>query len=99
MKDLRYPTTPSMAEEDKDEASNVNASSDRNVDDATIENNPKIDAQLISDFYRLVDAAQGAIRDGRGATYGLSHPLDSKIVPTDPTQIEEGQNKTQKVQT
>ena len=99
MKDLRYPTKPSMTEEDKDEASKVKASTDRNVDDATIENNPKIDAQLISDFYRLVDASQGAIQGERGANYSLSHPLDSQIVPTDPTEIEEGQIKTKKVQT
>ena len=100
MKDLRYPTTPSMAEEDKDKASKVKASSDRNVDDATIENNPKIDAQLISDFYRLVDASQGAIRSGQGANYGLSHPLDSKVVPTDDLrQNEEGLKEVKKTRT
>ena len=100
MKDLRYPTIPSTTEEDKDEASNVNASSDRNVDDETIENNPKIDAQLISNFYRLVDASQGAIRGGRGANYGLSHPLDSKVVPTDdPRQNEGGLKEVKKTKT
>ena len=99
MKDLRDPTTSSTTA-DKDEASKVKASSDRNVDDATIENNPKIDAQLISDFYRLVDASQGAIRGGKGANYGLSHPLDSKIVPTDdPRQNEEDLKEVKKTQT
>ena len=100
MKDLRYPTIPSTTEEDKDEASKVDTSSDRNVDDATIENNPKIDAELISDFYRLVDASHGAIQSGRGANYGLSHPLDSKVVPTDdPRQNEEGLKEVKKTRT
>ncbi|MCG9131614.1 hypothetical protein J5I95_08035 [Candidatus Poribacteria bacterium] len=100
MKDLRYPTIPSPTEEDKDDASKVKASSDRNVDDATIENNPKIDAQLISDFYRLVDASQGAIRGGKGANYSLAHPLDLKVGPTDdPRQNEEGLKEVKKNQT
>ncbi|MDE0398752.1 MAG: hypothetical protein OXL96_13240 [Candidatus Poribacteria bacterium] len=96
MKDLRYPTTSSTAEKKNDE-SKANAPSDRNVDDATIKNNPKIDAQLISDFYHLVGASQGTIRNGRGANYSLSHPLDSKVVPTDnPSQIEENPSKIKK---
>jgi hypothetical protein len=100
MKDLRYPTTSPTTEEDKDEAFKVKASSDRNVDDATIANNPKIDAQLISDFYRLVDASQGAIRGGKGANYSLSHPLDSKVVPIDdPRQNEEGLKEVKKTGT
>jgi len=49
MKDLRDPTTSSTTT-DKDDESKTNTPSDQNVDDATIENNPKIDAQLISDF-------------------------------------------------
>ena len=98
MKDLRHPVISSTVEENKNDTSEVNTSSDRNVDDATIENNPKIDAQLISDFYRLVDALQGAIRGGRGANYGLSHPLDSKVVPTDdPSQTEEGRKEEKKI--
>ena len=97
MKDLRDPTTSSTTT-DKDDESKTNTPSDQNVDDATIENNPKIDAQLISDFYRLVDASQGAIRGGRGANYSLSHPLDSKIVPTDESQIEDSLDEVKKVQ-
>ena len=99
MKDLRDPTTSSTTA-DKDDESKANTPSDRNVDNATIENNPKVDAQLISDFYRLVDAAKGAIRGGKGANYGLSHPLDSKVVPTDdPRQNEEGLKEVKKTQT
>ena len=99
MKDLRHPTSSSTTDGEENE-SKTNTSSDRNVDDATIENNPKVDAQLISDFYRLVDASQGAIRGGRGANYGLSHPLDSKVVPTDdPRQNEEGLKEVKKTRT
>lgn len=99
MKDLRDPTTSSTTT-DKDDESKANTSSDRNVDDATIENNPKIDAQLVSDFYRLVDASHGAIQGGRGANYGLSHPLDSKVVPTDdPRQNEEDLKEVKKTKT
>ena len=53
----------------------------RNIDVATIKKNPKVDTQLLSDFYRLVDASNGAIRRGRGANYRLSHPLGSNDVP------------------
>ena len=99
MKDLRH-SSPSSTVEDTDNASKTNISSDRNVDDATIENNPKIDAQLVSDFYRLVDASHGAIQGGRGANYGLSHPLDSKVVPTDdPHQNEEDLKEVKKTKT
>ena len=99
MKDLRYPTTPSTTE-DKDDKSKANTPSNRNVDDADIENYLKINAQLLSDFYRLVDASQGVIRCGRGANYGLSHPLDSKVVSTDdPRQNEEGLKEVKKTRT
>ena len=99
MKDLRHSTT-STTTEDKDDESKANTPSNRNVDDVTIENNPKVDAQLLSDFYRLVDLSQGAIRGARGANYGLSHPLDSKVVPTeDPSQIEEGLKEMKKTRT
>ncbi|RKU08617.1 hypothetical protein C6503_22760 [Candidatus Poribacteria bacterium] len=100
MRDLRHPATPSTTKEGQDDASKVNTSPDQNVDDATIENNPKVDAQVISDFYRLVDAAKGAIRGGRGANYGLSHPLDSKVVPTDdPRRDEESLKEVKKTGT
>ena len=96
MKDLRYPTTSSTTV-DKDDESKANTSSSQNVDVETIENNPKIDAQLVLDFYRLVEASQGVIRSGRGANYSLSHPLDSKVVPTDdPNQTEEDMKKVKK---
>lgn len=96
MKDLRH-VPPSSTVEGTDNEPQANIPSDRNVDAETIENNPKVDAQLVSDFYRLIDASQGVIRSGRGANYGLSHPLDSKVVPTDrdqdPDQIEKSPSK------
>lgn len=82
MKDLRH-VPPSSTVEGTDNESKANTLSERNVDAETIENNPKVDAQLVLDFYRLIEASQGVIRSGQGANYGLSHPLDSKVVPTD----------------
>ena len=100
MKDLRYPAASPTTEDDTDDKSKANTPSNRNVDGTTIKNNPKIDAQLISDFYRLVDAAQGVIRSGQGANYSLSHPLDSKVAPTDdPRQNEEGLKEVKKTRT
>ena len=96
MKDLRH-SPPSSTSEDTDNESKANTPSERNVDAETIENNPKVDAQLISDFYGLVEASQGVIQSGKGANYSLSHPLDSKVVPTDldqdPGQIENSPSK------
>ncbi len=100
MKNLRNPP-PSPTIEDTDNKSKATIPADRNVDAATIENNPKVDAQLVSDFYRLVDASQGVIRSARGANYSLSHPLDSKVMPTDldqdPSQIEKNPSEAKKI--
>ena len=91
MKDLRHLPTSSTIEErgDKSIGKTIEKAtpSTQNVDAATIERNPKVDAQLVSDFYRLVDASKGVIRGARGANYRLSHPLGSNDVPTDPSQI------------
>ena len=96
MKDLRHAPSSSTVE-DMDNESKANTPSERNVDAETIENNPKVDAQLISDFYRLVEASQGVIQSGKGANYYLSPPLDSKVVPTDldqdPDQIQKSPSK------
>jgi hypothetical protein len=91
MKDLRHPSTSSTIEDRGDKSTRRTAetipSPTRNVDAATIENNPKVNAELLSDFYRLVDASQGVIRGARGANYRLSHPLGSNEVPTDSSEI------------
>ncbi len=68
----------------------------RKIDAATIKKNPKVDAQLVSDFYRLVDASKGVIRGARGANYRLSHPLGSNDVPTPSSQIGNGPSKVKK---
>lgn len=85
MKDLRHLPTPSTIEETSKKSSDKIAEGtpldNRNVDATTIEKNPKVDAQLVSDFYRLVDASKGVIRGARGANYRLSHPLGSNDVP------------------
>lgn len=102
MKDLRH-ALPSSTIEDTDNTSKANTSSNRNVDAETIENNPKIDAQLVSDFYYLVEASQGIIQSRKGANYNLSHPLDSKVVPTthpdqDSSQIKKNPSETKKIE-
>lgn len=94
MKDLHH--HPSATIEDPSDESKTDSPSNRNVDADTIERNPKIDAQLLSDFYRLVDASKGVIRGARGANYRLSHPLGSNEVPTAPSQIQKSSSKTKK---
>ena len=91
MKDLRHLSTSSTMEDKGDKSIEKTLKeatpSTRNVDTATIESNPKVDTQLLSDFYRLVDTSKGVIRGARGANYRLSHPLGSNEVPTDPSEI------------
>lgn len=95
MKNLRsLPTSSKM--EDMGNKSKTDSPSNRNVDAATIEKNPKVDAQLVSDFYRLVDASKGVIRGARGANYRLSHPLGSNDVPTESSQIGESRSSVKK---
>ena len=93
MKDLHH---PSSTIEDTGDKSKASTSSNRNVDAGTIEKNPKVDAQLVSDFYRLVDASKGVIRGARGANYRLSHPLGSNDVPTDASPIGRSQSDVKK---
>lgn len=98
MRDLRRSPPPTTIEK-KSGTSKNKTPANRNVDAATIKNNPKVDAQLVSDFYRLVDASQGVIQGGRGANYGLAHPLDSESEPTDPSENENNpsENSSSKV--
>lgn len=91
MKDLRHLPTSSTIEDrgDKSIRKTVKEATPptRNVDEATIESNPKVDTQLLSDFYRLVEASKGVIQRARGANYRLSHPLGSNEVPADSSEI------------
>ena len=94
MNNLCRPEITSSAEDVKDKASKrtVEASTlhERKIDKTIIENNPKIDPQLLSDFYRvtgeyerLVAASKGIVRVVQGADYNLAHPFASKNRPTD----------------
>ena len=94
MNNLRQPVITSSAEDVKDKASKRTAEAStlhgRRIDKTIIENNPKVDHQLLSEFYRvteeyerLVAAAKGVIRVTQGADYNLAHPLASKDKPTD----------------
>ena len=56
--------------------------------------NPKVDRQLLLEFYRLIEEykrliapLKGVIQIKQGANYHLSHPLGSNDVPTDPREI------------
>ena len=82
MKNLRQPSISSKTE-GRDDKSKTGLHSNRNVDVTTIENNPKIDTQLLSDYHRLTEASKGVPKRKRGANYRLSHPFGSNDVPTD----------------
>ena len=86
MKDLHHSLTTSTVEtstkKPTKQSTKKSGSISRNIDTATIKKNAKVDTQLLSDFYRLVDASNGVIKRGRGANYRLSHPLGSNDVPT-----------------
>ena len=81
MKGLRYSSTRSDKSAKKDVEKTIH--SNRNVDVTTIENNPKIDTQLLSDYHRLTETSKGGPKRKRGANYRLSHPFGSNDVPTD----------------
>ncbi len=81
MKSLRCPPTHSDKSSKKGVAKAI--PSNRNVDVTTIENNPKIDTQLLSDYHRLTETSKGVPKRKRGANYRLSHPFGSNDVPTD----------------
>ena len=86
MKDLHHSLTTSKVEvkskKPTKQSVKKSISITRNIDAATIKRNAKVDAQLLSDFYQLVDASGGAIQRARGAKYRLSHLLGSNDVPT-----------------
>ena len=80
MKDLRCSPTRS----DKSSRKNFEKTIPSNrVDVTIIENNPKIDTQLLSDYHRLTEASKGVPKRKRGANYRLSHPFGSNDVPPD----------------
>ena len=62
----------------------------RSVDLTTMENNPKINTQLLSEFHqlsaeyeRLTAPLKETDRVTQGADYNLAHPLARKDMPTD----------------
>jgi len=95
MKNLRRPPPTSSTAEDRGDRPKTGSPSNRNVDSATIKKNPKVDAQRISELYRLVDASKGVVRGARGANYRLSHPLGSNDVPTVHSHLRKSQSEVQ----
>ena len=55
----------------------------RRIDKTIIENNPKIDHQLLEEYERLIAGSKGVIRVTQGADYNIAHSLSSKKRPTD----------------
>ena len=62
---------------------------EQKVNTITVENNPKIDRELLSKFHRvteeyehLVAASKGVVRITQGADYNIAHPFASKDRPT-----------------
>ncbi len=98
MKDSRQSLISFSTEDVRDKTSEraveVSTPHEQRVNTITVENNPKIDHELLSEFYRvteeyerLVAASKGIVRVVQGADYHLSHPLGSNDVSTDPREI------------
>ena len=94
MKDSRqFPISFSVKEvRDKtsERTSKVSTPHEQKVNTSTVAKNPKIDRELLSEFYRvteeyehLVAASKGVVRVTQGADYNIAHPLASKERPTD----------------
>ena len=56
---------------------------ERRIDKTILENNLKIDHQLLEEYERLIAGSKGIIRVTQGADYNIAHPLSSKKKPTD----------------
>ena len=69
---------------------NVGGRTHKKTDTETLRKNPKVDRQLLLEFYRLIEgyerliaALKGVIRVRQGVDYNLAHPLARKDMPTD----------------
>ena len=91
MNSLRHPSPLSPIEEPRDKASEKTGEDATprkwEVDKATLENNPKIDSQLLSESFRMLAEFERLCRGAgipivKGANYRLSHPLGSNDVPS-----------------
>ncbi len=90
MNDSRHFPIPSLEAKVEDKTSEISESGvkpsamlKRWNNQTLIENNPKIDLQVVEENERLAAASKGAVRITRGANYRLSHPLGSNDVPSD----------------
>lgn len=62
----------------------------KKTDMEILRKNPKVDSQLLLEFYRLIEEygrliapLKGIIQIKQGADYNLAHPLARKDMPTD----------------
>lgn len=94
MKDSRqFPISFSVEDvrdETSERAAEVSTQHKQRVNTITVENNPKVDRELLSEFYRvtekyerLVAASKGVVRVTQGADYNIAHPFASKDRSTD----------------
>ena len=83
MNNLRQPVITSSADEISKKTVETATLHKRRIDKTIIENNPKIDHQLLEEYERLIADSKGVIRVTQGADYNIAHPLSSKKRPTD----------------
>lgn len=90
-------------EETANETQKVLMQEKSSVDMTTRENNPKIDARLLSEFHRLSEEYErltAPLKDvdpvTQGADYNLAHPLARKDMPTDAYHLGKSVSKVKK---
>ena len=88
MNDLRYTLGSSAIEDAEEKTSDSNMLSEPQEALAVLENNPKVDVQLLTAYYRTKLRyerlrAAGLVSGAQGANYRLSHPLADPDMPTD----------------
>ena len=83
MNNLRQLVITSSADKISKKTVETSTLHERRIDKVIIENNPKVDHQLLEKYERLIAVSKGVIRVTQGADYNIAHPLSSKKKPTD----------------
>ena len=83
MNNLRQLVITSSADKIAKKTVETSTLHERRIDKTIIENNPKVDHQLLEEYERLVAASKGVIHIKQGANYNIAHPLASKDKSTD----------------
>lgn len=108
MKDLRqslkpFPIEDTNTKESSNKVDKVLTPRKQWIDSTDTESNPKVDAQLLSDFHclteeyeRLIAPLKEVDRVTQGADYNLAHPLARKDMPTDAYHLGKSVSKVKK---